>query len=139
MDLIQMFGSIGFISVTPALVTLYVVQFYHTFALLPLLIGILVQIVFAVMVGAYWVAFILCLGFIAGLGRAILAWEAEYRQPVPEFATTVEILPWLADSGAFQRSLNPDPEETVPILPQTGRHRQKYIRHRGDESVHKAR
>lgn len=129
MDVVWLVGAIGFCALIPAILALYIMQFWENFALLPLLIGLILESMFAIMASMYWISGVLVMAFLAGLGRAVLAWESDSE--CTESATTVEILPWLANSGAFQRSLGPE-EKTQPIprVSGRGRHRQSYIRHR---------
>lgn len=128
MNIVWMIGAIGFAALVPALAGLFIAQFFNRLALMPFMIGVLVEAICAILTGMYWIAGLLVLSFIASIGYAITTYEPE---PVDESADTVEILPWLANSNAYQAALSvrDNPHS------QTGKHRQKYIRHRGPEQV----
>lgn len=130
MNLVYLVGAIGFAALVPALVGLFIAQFYNRMALMPFMIGVLVEAVCAILTGMYWIAALLVLSFIMSLGYAITTYEEEV---VEESADTVEILPWLANSGAYQAALKARDNPHA-----TGRHRQKYIRHRGPEQVRRS-
>jgi hypothetical protein len=134
MDLPDLIGTAGVVTISPPLFVLYVIQFWSRLALPPLTVGLVLNVLFTLMAGVHWASAPMAVG----AATAGWLWQQAFREAKPE--PDIEIPDWIHDSQAWQRTYEAAyepswrPVKRHRTLPQTGRHRRRYIRKRDEQN-----